>query len=375
MGDSQYSFSLTTFSPTGKLVQIEHALTAVGSGQTSLGIKAANGVVIATEKKLPSILVDESSVQKIQNLTPNIGVVYSGMGPDFRVLVRKSRKQAEQYHRLYKEPIPVTQLVRETAAVMQEFTQSGGVRPFGVSLLVAGFDDKGPQLYQVDPSGSYFSWKASAMGKNVSNAKTFLEKRYTDDMELDDAVHTAILTLKEGFEGQISGKNIEIGIIGADKQFRHALSEPISFLSLVMVSCNFDFRMSSPIIKDLKYAESHEWVKVAGNTATVGITDHAQDHLGDVVYVELPEVGATVNQGSGFGAVESVKATSDVYSPVSGNVVEVNEELSNSPGLVNSSPYEKGWIMKVEIKDAGELETLKNSDDYAKFCEEEDAKH
>ncbi|TXG71241.1 hypothetical protein EZV62_006176 [Acer yangbiense] len=194
--------------PSGKLVQIEHALTAVGSGQTSLGIKAANGVVIATEKKLPSILVDETSVQKIQILTPNIGVVYSGMGPDFRVLVRKSRKQAEQYHRLYKEPIPVTQLVRETAAVMQEFTQSGGVRPFGVSLLVAGFDDKGPQLYQVDPSGSYFSWKASAMGKNVSNAKTFLEKRYTEDMELDDAVHTAILTLKEGFEGQISSKTL-----------------------------------------------------------------------------------------------------------------------------------------------------------------------
>ncbi|KAL9338314.1 hypothetical protein Peur_070083 [Populus x canadensis] len=227
MGDSQYSFSLTTFSPTGKLVQIEHALTAVGSGQTSLGIKAANGVVIATEKKLPSILVDESSVQKIQNLTPNIGVVYRFVSACLL------------------EPIPVTQLVRETAAVMQEFTQSGGVRPFGVSLLVAGFDDKGPQLYQVDPSGSYFSWKASAMGKNVSNAKTFLEKRYTDDMELDDAVHTAILTLKEGenemkpldpvliisvltgayrFEGQISGKNIEIGIIGADKQFRHALS-------------------------------------------------------------------------------------------------------------------------------------------------------
>ncbi|TYH80940.1 hypothetical protein ES332_D03G166500v1 [Gossypium tomentosum] len=88
--------------PSGKLVQIEHALTAVGSGQTYLGIKAANGVVIATEKKLPSILVDETSVQKIQCLTPNIGVVYSSMGPNFRVLVRKSRKQAEQYHRLYK---------------------------------------------------------------------------------------------------------------------------------------------------------------------------------------------------------------------------------------------------------------------------------
>jgi 20S proteasome subunit alpha 2 len=116
-------------------------------------------------------------VHKIQLLTPNIGVAYSGMGPDSRVLVRKSRKQAQQYKRLYNEPIPLSQLVRETAVVMQEFTQSGGVRPFGVSLLVAGFDDNGPQLYQVDPSGSYFSWKASAIGKNVSNAKTFLEKR------------------------------------------------------------------------------------------------------------------------------------------------------------------------------------------------------
>ncbi|MCO5570427.1 hypothetical protein L7F22_024149 [Adiantum nelumboides] len=183
MGDSQYSFSLTTFSPSGKLVQIEHALQAVSSGQTSLGIKASNGVVVATEKKLPSILVDESSVKKIQLLTPNIGVAYSGMGPDSRVLVRKSRKQAQQYFRVYKENIPVLQLVRETAAVMQEFTQSGGVRPFGVSLLVAGYDDNGPQLYQVDPSGSYFSWKASAIGKNVSNAKTFLEKRWILDKD------------------------------------------------------------------------------------------------------------------------------------------------------------------------------------------------
>ncbi|CAM6090124.1 unnamed protein product [Calypogeia fissa] len=106
------------------------------------------------------------------------------MGPDSRVLFRKSRKQAQQYHRLYQEVIPLSQLVRETAAVMQEFTQvwlyeicCKGVRPFGVSLLVAGYDDNGPQLYQVHSSGSYFSWKASAIGKNVLNAKTFLEKR------------------------------------------------------------------------------------------------------------------------------------------------------------------------------------------------------
>lgn len=117
------SFSLTTFSPSGKLVQIEYALNAVGAGATSLGISASDGVVIATEKKLPSALVDETTVQKITMLTPNIGVVYSGMGPDYRVLVRKARKTAQTYYSLYKEHIPVAQLVREVAAVMQEFTR------------------------------------------------------------------------------------------------------------------------------------------------------------------------------------------------------------------------------------------------------------
>ncbi|KAI9122695.1 hypothetical protein K1719_006535 [Acacia pycnantha] len=129
------------------------------------------------------------------------------------------------------------------------------------------------------------------------------------------------------------------------------------------------------VLKDLKYLDSHEWVKVDGNSATVGITDHAQDHLGDVVYVEMPEVGASVNQGQSFGAVESVKATSDVNSPVSGKVVEVNEKLESSPALVNSSPYENGWMIKVEMSDSGELNKLKDSDQYSKFCEEEDSKH
>ncbi|KAL4853064.1 Proteasome subunit alpha type-2 [Chlorella vulgaris] len=220
LGTSQYSFSLTTFSPSGKLVQIEYALTAVNAGATSLGIRATNGVVLATEKKLPSILVDETTVQKMSMVTPNVGMTYSGMGPDSRVLVRKARKSGQVYFRQYHEQIPVAQLCRETAAVMQEFTQSGGVRPFGVSLLMAGFDDNGPQLYQIDPSGSYFAWKASAIGKNMVNAKTFLEKRYSEDMELEDAIHTALLTLKEGFEGELSGENIEVAVIGDDRKFR-----------------------------------------------------------------------------------------------------------------------------------------------------------
>ncbi|KAJ1838749.1 Proteasome subunit alpha type-2 [Coemansia sp. RSA 2708] len=209
----RYSFSLTTFAPNGKLVQIEHALAAVGNGSTSVGIKAANGVVIATEKKTGSSLVDVSSLEHMAKVCDSIGMVYSGMGPDFRVLVNSARKIAQTYIRTYKEDPPVRILVKELAGIMQEFTQSGGVRPFGVSLLLAGVDDRGPNLYQVDPSGSYFPWKATAIGKNMVNSKTFLEKRFNGDMELEDAVHTAILTLKEGIEGQMTEESIDIGII------------------------------------------------------------------------------------------------------------------------------------------------------------------
>uniref|UniRef100_A0A672KBT5 Proteasome subunit alpha type-2-like n=1 Tax=Sinocyclocheilus grahami TaxID=75366 RepID=A0A672KBT5_SINGR len=100
------------------------------------------------------------------------------MGPDYRVLVRRARKLAQQYFLVYQEPIPTGQLVQRVASVMQEYTQSGGVRPFGVSLLIAGWDEDRPYLFQSDPSGAYFAWKATAMGKNYVNGKTFLEKRY-----------------------------------------------------------------------------------------------------------------------------------------------------------------------------------------------------
>ena len=110
-------------------------------------------------------------------ISQNIGMVYSGMGPDARVLLDKARKSAQEYKRVYMEEPPTMMLVKEVASVMQEYTQSGGVRPFGVSLLIAGCDSTGQFLYQVDPSGSYWAWKASAIGKNMVNAKSFLEKR------------------------------------------------------------------------------------------------------------------------------------------------------------------------------------------------------
>ncbi|TIB73240.1 hypothetical protein E3Q24_01244 [Wallemia mellicola] len=213
MSDS-YSFSLTTFSPSGQLKQVDHALAAVAQGTTSLGVKASNGVVIATEKKQPSPLVDDSMLEKVALICPTIGCVYSGMGPDYRQLVTAARKSAQAYWKMYNEYPPTRVMVSEIATIMQGATQKGGMRPYGCSLLVAGYDKtRGSTLYQVDPSGSYWAWKASAMGKNMVNAKTFLEKRYNDEISLEDAIHTSLLTLKEGFEGQMTEKTVDIGII------------------------------------------------------------------------------------------------------------------------------------------------------------------
>uniref|UniRef100_A0A7S2KZ24 Proteasome alpha-type subunits domain-containing protein n=1 Tax=Leptocylindrus danicus TaxID=163516 RepID=A0A7S2KZ24_9STRA len=233
MGDSSYSFSLTTFSRTGKLLQIEYALNAVANGRTALGICAKNGVVIATDKKLASNLVETSEVNKLEavNDKGSTGMVYAGLGPDYRVLVRKARKNAQKYVRMYEEDVPVSIMTKHAASVMQEYTQSGGVRPFGVSLLVAGLDyeEDGstmvPRLYQVDPSGAYFGWKATAIGKNYVHAKNFLEKRFQEDMELEDAIHTALLTLREGFEGEMTSSNIEVGVVSLEDPVFRVLSQ------------------------------------------------------------------------------------------------------------------------------------------------------
>ncbi|GAX81009.1 hypothetical protein CEUSTIGMA_g8444.t1 [Chlamydomonas eustigma] len=117
------------------------------------------------------------------------------------------------------------------------------------------------------------------------------------------------------------------------------------------------------------YAKSHEWAKVDGDVATVGISDHAQAELGDVVYVELPDIGKTFSAGETFGVVESVKAASDVYAPISGEVLEVNSELKDKPATINADPYKSGWIMKVKVTNKGDLSKLLDAKAYEKETE------
>jgi glycine cleavage system H protein len=121
---------------------------------------------------------------------------------------------------------------------------------------------------------------------------------------------------------------------------------------------------------DLKYRDSDEWIRVDGNTATIGISDYAQDQLNDIVFVELPEVGTTFAKGDVFGVVESVKAASDLHIPVGGTVTEVNTAAEEEPELLNTDPYDKGWIIKITLDDASELDALMDSDAYDTYCED-----
>lgn len=123
--------------------------------------------------------------------------------------------------------------------------------------------------------------------------------------------------------------------------------------------------------EDLKYSDEHEWLRLEGDTAVIGITHFAQDSLGDVVFVELPEVGSDVGQFEKMGEIESVKAVSDLYCPVGGKVVEVNESLNDSPELVNDSPYEEGWMIKVEVSDSSDIDRLMNATEYGALVESE----
>ncbi|RBI64093.1 glycine cleavage system protein GcvH [halophilic archaeon] len=127
--------------------------------------------------------------------------------------------------------------------------------------------------------------------------------------------------------------------------------------------------MSFEVPEDRKYLESHEWVEQSDDTAKIGISDFAQDELGDVVFVELPDEGDDVTQGEEFGVVESIKAVSDLYSPVSGSVTAVNDALENEPELVNDDPFGDGWMLEVELDDAGELDDLLSAEEYREQIE------
>ncbi len=120
----------------------------------------------------------------------------------------------------------------------------------------------------------------------------------------------------------------------------------------------------SEVLENLKYSDDHEWAKIEGDTITVGITDHAQSELGDIVFVELPEVGDSIDKGDSFGTIEAVKTVAELYAPISGEIVAINESLEDEAEIINSNPYSEGWIVKIKVSDPSEFEALLTAEQY-----------
>ncbi|EAN77455.1 proteasome subunit alpha type-5, putative [Trypanosoma equiperdum] len=215
---TEYDRGVNTFSPEGRIFQIEYAIEAIKLGSTSLGIQTPDAVIIAAEKRVPSTLVDPSSVNKILEIDHHIGTVLSGMVADARILVDHARVEAQNHRFTYDEPMSVESCALATCDLSVQFGESGGrkklmSRPFGVSLLIAGVDENGPQLWQTDPSGTYTRYDAQAIGGGAEAAQTVFSERYHRNMTVEEAENLTVQILRQVMEEKLTKTSVEIAIV------------------------------------------------------------------------------------------------------------------------------------------------------------------
>jgi len=221
-----YDRAITVFSPNGRLYQVEYAREAVQKGTVSLGIKYANGVILAVDKNITDTLVIANSVEKIYKIDDHIGASASGLVADGRRVIDKARVDAQSYKLTYGEAIEMPNMVRKMTDNMQLYTQIGGLRPFGVALLIGGVDTDGScHLYETDPSGSFWEYQATAIGEQSKNIKEIFRKEYKADMTKQDAIDLALKAMYKGTEEQFNSDSIEISVIDARTKKYHAFSD------------------------------------------------------------------------------------------------------------------------------------------------------
>ncbi|KAI6203538.1 Proteasome subunit alpha type [Aphelenchoides besseyi] len=210
----RYDSRTTIFSPEGRLYQVEYAMEAISHAGTCLGILATDGILIAAEKRnVHKLLDDEVLAEKIYRISENIACTVAGITADANILISRLRYWAADYKFNYGEPIPVEELVQSLCNEKQRYTQIGGKRPFGVSLLYAGWDQHyGFQLYQSDPSGNYTGWKATCIGNNHQAAVSLLKQEYKS-MNLEEATKLAMKVLSKSLDVKLSADKVEMSIL------------------------------------------------------------------------------------------------------------------------------------------------------------------
>jgi proteasome alpha subunit len=223
-----YDRAITVFSPDGRLFQVEYASETVKRGATVLGISSPEGVVLAAEERISSKLQDPSFMWKIFQIDEHIGVAVAGLSCDAHVLVDQARIYSQSNKMMYDEAIDVEILTRRIGEIEQMYTQHGGVRPFGISLIFAGIDKKGSRIFWTDPSGAYLAYKAWAIGSGGDAANEILEKEFRDDITLEEAIILALKCMAKILEGKINPQKVRMAIIPSDtKKFKKLSSEEI----------------------------------------------------------------------------------------------------------------------------------------------------
>lgn len=212
-----YDHAITVFSPDGSLYQVSYAAEAVKKGSTALGVKCKDGIVLAVDKSLPSNLVEADSFEKIFQIDDHMATASSGIIADARVLVDKARVQAQIHKLTYDEEITVMALTKSIGDLKQMHTQYGGLRPFGVSLIIAGVDSEGPQIFVTEPSGAFLEWKATAIGSGKPQAMDLFESEYSPDKTLDESIVMSLKVLRASMDEDMIATNIEVVVIDSEE--------------------------------------------------------------------------------------------------------------------------------------------------------------
>ena len=220
-----YDRGITIFSPDGRLYQVEYAREAVKRGTASIGIRTSDGVVLAVDKRIRSPLMERSSVEKIHKADDHIGIASAGHVADARQLIDFARRQAQVNHLRYGEPVGVETLTKEITDYIQQYTQVGGARPFGVALIIAGIANGEPRLYETDPSGTPYEWKALAVGADRGDIRDYLEEHYDESMELSEGVDLALEALASVAEDGLAPEGIGIATIDVETEAFGELSD------------------------------------------------------------------------------------------------------------------------------------------------------